>query len=643
MANQSRHVLILGLVTGCLSLPAAAANPPVEGAQNPLQRSLQTTTPAENWKIQAPDKVRFGQVTISKPAEQPSSLQVNRLMARQPVPRQARVPGILTPEFVKGAAPLGVLSAGLPARMRTDYGAYMREPAYAEAGVRTLPGGPAVLSIGAKPQPPGFCGLWMRIYDPDAGTAVDASTASEVGFWIKGTPGLQVEVKLGDIKWQIKQDSLLIGSLGQFLPGGRLNGEWQPVRVPIPKNKHNLKPAELTQLVLDIKGNRPGELMVHSVALLQPGSQLPARLPETSGPEPSRGVWLWQSHQFLDPVLRAQMLESLGREGVRQIFVQLAGIDGAHPGELKLVREAWQPAIEAAQAKGIRVHALDGDPRYVLPDWHAGVLATARGVLAYNQAVPEKARFAGIQYDIEPYLLPGYFGERQQELMQGLVRLVDGLSTLRQPDFKLGLAAPFWLDSADEFTGEWPWLEFRGRQRSISEHLIERVDYLALMNYRTQIEGQTGLLANIRQEMALANRMGKGIWIGLETTALPHETSYVFTGRPHRGWPQPSARAQLAIARSQADTWRIWWIPGGETPPPAPEDPVWYWPLKQYSDTAPDQLSFATLGWPKLRSTVEELEYQLQGAPSFQGVILHDQPGVEKLLAEKKTGSQAAG
>lgn len=624
MANPIFRSALLTLTALSLTMPLAAS-----------AQALETTTPTQSWSAKTPEELRFGQVTVSTPKSADPALSVNRLMSKNPSAPVTDKLAVIKPSWREGVFPLGSLSDGLPARHRQDYGAYMREPAYAEAGVRTTPGGPAMLSIGAVPNDKGFCGLWMRIYDNDAGTAVDASDAQDIAFWIKGTPNLPVEVKLADAKWQDKQDSLLIGPLSSYLPGGRLTGDWQQVRVPIPKHHHNLKPANLTQLVFDIKGNQRSELMIHSVALLKAGAKLPARLPEQARLNPGRAVWLWQSEKLLDPTLRGEMLEALARERIQHVFVQLAGKAGPKPGELILTKAAWQPAITAARAKGIQVHALDGDPRYALPEWHEGVLSTVRGVLAYNASVPAEARFAGIQYDIEPYLLSGYFGSRQQELMEGMVRLVDGMSKLRTPDFKFGLAAPFWLDSPDEFTGEWPWLKFKGKNQLLSEHLIERVDYLALMNYRTRVQGNSGLLANIRQELAVANRLGKGLWVGLETTPLPHETSYTFKGTPQRGWPQPSDRAQIAIARGQEDTWRIWWIPGGAAPPPAPQDPVWHWPLHQYSDVKPEALSFASLGWPKLRSTVEELEYALQGAPSFHGVILHDQQGVQDLIANK--------
>ncbi len=631
MAHSLFSAGILSAVALSLTLMTASSLPAFAA------QLLETQTPVQSWNAKTPQDLRFGQITISNPDKQAPALSVNRLMSKVPSAPASPSIGVIKPDWRQGIFPLGSLSVGLPARHRQDYGAYMKEPAYAEAGVRTAPGGPAMFSIGAVPHLQGYCGLWMRIYDSDISTAVDASEAQEIAFWIKGTAGLLVDVKLADATWQDKQDSLLIGSLNRYVPGGKLSGDWQLVKVPIPQHHHHLKPANLTQLVLDIKGNQRAELMVHSLALLKAGAKLPERLPEQANLEPGRAVWVWQTQQLLDPTLRTEMLASLAREKIQHVFVQLAGQAGSQAGELKLNPAAWQPAIQAARAQGIQVHALDGDPRYALPEWHAGVLATVRGVLAYNAAVPENSRFAGIQYDIEPYLLSGYFGTRQQELMQGMVRLVDGLSKLRRPDFKVGLAAPFWFDSPDEFTGAWPWLEFKGENRLLSEHLIERVDYLALMNYRTRVQGNSGLLANIRQELAVANRLGKGLWIGLETTPLPYETSFTFTGEPTLGWPQPSDRAQIAIARGKEDTWRIWWIPGGQTPPPAPQDPVWHWPLRQYADVNPDNLSFATLGWPKLRSTVEELEYALQGAPAFQGVVLHDQQGVQKLLASKHT------
>jgi hypothetical protein len=64
--------------------------------------------------------------------------------------------------------------------------------------------------------------------------------------------------------------------------------------------------------------------------------------------------------------------------------------------------------IARAQARAIRVWAVDGDPHAVLPSERDRFVRRAHAYAAYNRSAPPEARLAGLQLDIEPYVLPGY-------------------------------------------------------------------------------------------------------------------------------------------------------------------------------------------------------------------------------------------
>jgi hypothetical protein len=62
--------------------------------------------------------------------------------------------------------------------------------------------------------------------------------------------------------------------------------------------------------------------------------------------------------------------------------------------------------VRQAGARGIRVRSVDGDPHMVLTDEVPNMVKRVQAYAAYNAQVAPEARLAGIQFDVEPYLLP---------------------------------------------------------------------------------------------------------------------------------------------------------------------------------------------------------------------------------------------
>lgn len=94
------------------------------------------------------------------------------------------------------------------------------------------------LRIHADRQPEGFCGMWMHFFDMDAVQPeyMDTNGFRYLSFWVKGEQGgEEFTVKLADKKWIAKQDSIAVGAITDFLPGG-VTTEWQQVLVPLHTN-----------------------------------------------------------------------------------------------------------------------------------------------------------------------------------------------------------------------------------------------------------------------------------------------------------------------------------------------------------------------------------------------------------------------
>jgi len=137
------------------------------------------------------------------------------------------------------------------------------------------------LRIHVDREPEGFCGMWMHFFDMDASQPVyfDAEGYRYLSFWVKGEEGGEdFTIKLADKKWIAKQDSIAVGSIADFLPGG-VNTEWQEVLVPL-HSDDALDWRQLGGLTLDFA--KPGTHVVYvdDVSFKQAGpTVVPVRVP----------------------------------------------------------------------------------------------------------------------------------------------------------------------------------------------------------------------------------------------------------------------------------------------------------------------------------------------------------------------------
>src|SRR5262249_12510570 len=224
-------------------------------------------------------------------------------------------------------------------------------------------------------------------------------------------------------------------------------------------------------------------------------------------------------------------------ENVTRVFLQLpeGRAPGKVAGELTLESDKLRPLLSRLNGAGVSVAALDGFKNYALPDWHDGVLRTVENVIRYNQESAPQERFSGIHYDIEPYLLKGFTGPRRQSFLQGYLDLLEKISSkTKAAGTVFGVDIPFWYDEVDEFTRKPIPIPFRGVTKPVSEHVINLVDEVTIMDYRTAAYGADGVIAMAQDELAYASKQGKSVFIGLETTELPDEELVTFGGAPSK-------------------------------------------------------------------------------------------------------------
>jgi len=246
---------------------------------------------------------------------------------------------------------------------------------------------------------------------------------------------------------------------------------------------------------------------------------LVAAMPSTdAAAAPPRAVWLWEkdAYRILDEKsARDEALRFLTGKGIGTVYFYAEAWHGRNaivdqPAKLRAV-------VGAMHEQGLRVFALLGSAElktqeYVLPERRDRAIAMFERVLDYDRGSKSHERFDGVNLDIEPYLLSDW-AERKEELARGYLDLGAVLMDLkrsRDPKLVVGPAMPFWWDGIEG-------LAWNGRTARLSEHVQDVYDYVSLMDYRNFAKGGDGMIAHAEDELAYGSKIGKPVWIGIET------------------------------------------------------------------------------------------------------------------------------
>lgn len=262
-------------------------------------------------------------------------------------------------------------------------------------------------------------------------------------------------------------------------------------------------------------------------------------------------MWVWDTKTLLDhPSARARLFALSARYRINVIFLQvLYRVEHRAKGPICVLRQPRPLAsfIAQAHARAIRVQALDGYPEFALDRYHPQVLTLVRALLAWNASHP-RAGFDGIHFDDEPYLLIGFKSPLRDTILSqylDLNRSVAALLRVAPAPPSYGVDVPFWFGDTR--------LVYRGVDASMAEHLLRIVDDVGLMDYRTVAGGPNGIIAHARPWISLADRLGKSVYIGLETTrAAPCQVDFVY-GPSKEQWNSPDRKLRDLMLRSRLE------------------------------------------------------------------------------------------
>lgn len=409
------------------------------------------------------------------------------------------------------------------------------------------------------------CGVVWFVGRPEEAVDVLSFRALRLVGSTSGT----IEIGVADLVWWNKQDHVSCETV---------NGPFE-VEVPLARLLDRVDLRELVAFTVTAV-ELPAELTITKAWF--EGSPI-----ERPGPM-KRGLWVWDLQKAWQQA--DQIVETCRSIGCRRLSIQMPSA-----GDSTALWWAFCSLVRHWHEEGIEVFALDGWPEAAVNPERllAGV---RRLVVECGDSLP-----AGLQVDIEPYLLPeAQQGQEQyRHYVASLVRIRRAWPSARS--FSFSVVVPFWFTQ----------VQLDGRPLAL--HVFDVADEIVVMSYRVDVAEARLLVEDWAHYGAL---LGKPVWGAIETRPLPDERHLVF--RRVDGWEAATAfvdrsRGNLVLAAPRSANPR----------------------LLYFAETARYHvqgrwLSFAGGSKETVKNAMEEWALEPGQAP-LTGLMIHDWEGYEQL------------
>lgn len=213
-----------------------------------------------------------------------------------------------------------------------------------------------------------------------------------------------------------------------------------------------------------------------------------------------RGAWLWSPDLWAEQ--QAFIWQTQSEQKLSEIYISVEVENGS-------VSNARQLAqfIKSAGERSLKVWVVAGDPHDVLPGSQAAVEQRMMALLNYQNSVAPASQLAGIQLDIEPYLLNG-FARSQTLWRQRYVTIIQHIHQVLGGQMMMDIVMPAWWGRhaswGNPFLAELPVVNTR----------------ISIMNYHTATER---LLHNAEPFLQWGRQNAVPVQIALESGYLRDE------------------------------------------------------------------------------------------------------------------------
>ena len=237
------------------------------------------------------------------------------------------------------------------------------------------------------------------------------------------------------------------------------------------------------------------------------------------------GVWYWTPVTQMSATDMKDVIASAVDNHFNAMYLTIddyVEIDMMAPGSAKdIALDNYQQLLNTfltlAAQNNIAVDAEAGASNWVLPEyaWRSRNILTF--VADYNKSHANK--FRGVQFDIEPYLLPGY-EDNPAPILTQYIQMVQMLATVNAPlQVPLSFDIPHFYDSVLAWT---PKITVDGVSDYTYGHLLRILNQLPnssilIMAYRNYAEGAGGTNEIAGAEILQANATNVKVIVGQET------------------------------------------------------------------------------------------------------------------------------
>lgn len=156
---------------------------------------------------------------------------------------------------------------------------------------------------------------------------------------------------------------------------------------------------------------------------------------------------------------------------------------------------------------------------WAYPENHAQAHQMVDSILGFYNSHGKPTQLKGIHSDIEPHVLMNWEHDRTQISLNYLKIHKEISEKAHQNGLELSVAMPVWWNTFE--------ITFEGKTKKFSEHVIDIVDEVVMMDYRDFAIGELGLIESIEPEASYAKKAEKKITLGVETQNLPHESEWI--------------------------------------------------------------------------------------------------------------------
>jgi len=168
--------------------------------------------------------------------------------------------------------------------------------------------------------------------------------------------------------------------------------------------------------------------------------------------------------------------------------------------------------ITTAHSHGIMVYYVCGDPTWAESSGESTGLSYASAVMSFNSA-HSTTTFDGFQYDVEPYLLPGWPSTTLENGLLNLLWQAYNLKTSNDPNLAMSSTIPFWYDSST--------------YSYLDQSVMDLTDEVVVMDYTNSA---SNLWSYASSEIEYASTNGKAAWIAVDTNDEGSASSTTFYG-----------------------------------------------------------------------------------------------------------------